>query len=271
MITHIPKLLETLLLQLQATVDCAVLGMSGGADSTLVSILCQKALGPQNVYSLHMPMNENDENTFNARSLKVAHTLGIHALILPIHNPVNELNGLLSKTLGEPLSILNAGNTRSRIRMSALYGLSHALSERFSGKKVRVIGTGNLSEDFIGYDTKGGDALADIFPIGELFKSEVYQLLDHFKNEGLIEESMIDRVPSAGLWAGQTDEEELGASYNDMEKGIRKALKDDWGRTTPLDRFVFERHRIHKHKHEAPLVFPLRKQGSPSFQSVFLD
>ena len=70
------------------------------------------------------------------------------------------------------LTALNKGNARSRARMSVLYGVAHNLSNKFPNKRVRVIGTGNLSEDYIGYDTKGGDALADIFPIGELFKSD---------------------------------------------------------------------------------------------------
>jgi NAD+ synthase len=151
------------------------------------------------------------------------------------------------------------------MRMVALYTVAHELNSHLTNKRVRVIGTGNLSEDFIGYDTKGGDALCDIFPIGELYKSEVYQLAEYFVEQGDIEPYMIDYTPSAGLWDGQTDEEELGFSYNDMEPAIRK-MRSATGKlecTDPLtlstvEKFVYDRHLANKHKHEAPPVIELR-------------
>lgn len=242
---------------LRERMDYAVVGMSGGADSTLVTILCQTALGADRVYSVHMPAVPTDHQTFNKRSLMTADRLGVHRLIVPIHDPVAALTGSLSQTLGATLSPTNAGNARARLRMAILYGVCCHVSETRSGR-CRVVGTGNLSEDFIGYDTKGGDALADIFIIGELFKSEVYQLLEHFRDTGLITEAMIDRVPSAGLWEGQTDESELGFSYNAMETSIRRALNGGVN-SSEIDQFVWNRHLAHKHKHEAPFVVGLRE------------
>jgi NAD+ synthase len=151
--------------------------------------------------------------------------------------------------------------------MSILYSTSHHLSDTLK-KKSRVVGTGNLSEDFIGYETKGGDALADIFPIGELYKSEVYQILEYFVQQGTLNDDLIDRTPSAGLWEGQTDEEEIGYSYNEMEQSIRKLRDQETGLTTKdldmtslseLDKFVQKRHLKNKHKHLAPPVIRLRR------------
>jgi NAD+ synthase len=245
--------------------DVAIIGLSGGADSTLVACLCVKALGKENVYGVHMPYNEIDSSTFNSRSIGLAEHLGIHSIIAPITTIADSITSVVEKSVGS-ISKVNMGNARSRARMTVLYGLAHHLND-ILGKRVRVVGTGNLSEDAIGYDTKGGDALADFFPIGNMFKSQVYKLLDKFRDEGLITESHIDRVPSAGLWDGQTDESELGYSYNEMEpvvasmlanysedpETIKKTLTEE-GHPSPLVNFVINRHFANRHKHLAPKV-----------------
>ena len=113
-----------------------------------------------------------------------------------------------------------------------LYALAGELSYRFGqtlyspgaktektqaiSKRVRVLGTGNASEDLIGYDTKGGDALADLFVIGDLFKSEVYQLAEFYK----VPKSILTAAPSAGLYEGQTDQDELGFGYDELEPAL---------------------------------------------------
>jgi NAD+ synthase len=259
MIKKIPDLIKHITKELTSFTDLAVVGMSGGADSTLVSIICAQALGKDRVHTAHMPAVPFDHHTFNKLSWETAEKLGVHKYLIPIHDITSAFTNTFKETLKKDLSPLNSGNCRARIRMTTLYTLSRHIEET-QNKRVRVIGTGNLSEDFIGYDTKGGDALADIFPIGQLYKSEVYQLLEYFRDQGIIDESMINRIPSAGLWEGQTDEKELGYSYNDMEKSIRKILH---GQLNPsqaqgLDRFVYDRHLAHKHKHEASLVISAR-------------
>jgi len=235
--------------------DIAIIGLSGGADSTLVACLCVKALGRENVYGVHMPYNKTDTDTFNRRSVKVAERLGINSLFVPITDIADSITKTVESVMGS-ISITNSGNARSRARMTILYGIAHHLGDTLN-KRVRVVGTGNLSEDFIGYDTKGGDALADFFPIGNLFKSQVYKMLEKFRDEGIIDEEHIDYTPSAGLWEGQTDEGELGYSYDEMQPVIEAMLAGDSSLNNfnqDLVKFIRNRHTENKHKHEAPKV-----------------
>jgi NAD+ synthase len=234
--------------------DVAVIGLSGGADSTLVACLCVKALGADNVYGVHMPYNKTDIDTFNSRSIRMANKLGINNFVIPITEIADSITKSVESAVG-PISVTNSGNARSRARMTTLYGIAHHLGDTLN-KRVRVVGTGNLSEDFIGYDTKGGDALADFFPIGNLFKSQVYQMLEKFRDEGLIDEDHIDRIPSAGLWEGQTDEGELGYTYDQMQPVIEDILAGKTG-DGDLFNFVMNRHLENKHKHEAPKVLKI--------------
>ena len=230
--------------------DIAVIGLSGGADSTLVAAMCKTALGEENVYGISMPYDEVDSKTFNARSIKLAKYLGINHDMISIYNAVEAISDEHAN-----ISPLNLGNIKSRMRMVNLYTTAGYLQEQNPDKRVRVIGTGNLSEDWIGYDTKGGDALADFFPIGELLKSEVYSLLDYMN----IPENLIDRIPSAGLESGQTDEEDLGYSYNEMAKFVKAEFYGVGITGSEIGDFVRQRHNSNKHKHEAIPVFELRK------------
>lgn len=260
MIKDYEKLIEAITKEIKERTDIAVVGMSGGADSTLVAVLCTLALGKNEVISVHMPYNKTDSATFNDRSLRCALKLGVGVVHAPINDIADHISNAVAQafslTVPSELSVQNQGNSRSRARMNVLYGICHHLGSS-SGKRARVIGTGNLSEDYIGYDTKGGDALCDFFPIGELFKSEVYAFLEYFKAKGLIDETMIDRVPSAGLWEGQTDEGELGISYNEMEPSIRSLLAANEA-MTDIDKRVKQMHETNKHKHEAPPAFKIR-------------
>jgi len=273
MIVDIENLIKKITDEIKTFTDFAVVGLSGGVDSLCVATLSMLALGKENVLAVHMPHNEMDlydDLKFNGNSMRIAKKLDINSVHIPIGAISETLNVFVEKAIQGPLSQVNEGNSRSRTRMCILYALAHQMGDQ--GKRARVMGTGNMSEDFIGYDTKGGDALADIFPIGELFKSEVYQLADYFVEKGYIDADMIDRKPSAGLWDGQTDEEELGYSYNQMEPIIKVYLNDKDRlydkelmtekssilSKTELGEFVLNRHLNNKHKHEAPPVIRLR-------------
>lgn len=266
-IKNVPGLVDRITSEIRAFTDVAVVGLSGGIDSTLVATLCTLALGPNNVFGIHMPYSQKDSATFNSRSKKLAVKLGIRSTEIGIRFIADDIGEAIrdfaefTGTGSSEPSQLNLGNARSRARMTALYGIASHLNESLGGKRARVMGTGNMSEDYIGYDTKGGDALADIFPIGELFKSEVYQLADHFRDIGVLTDDLIDRVPSAGLWDGQTDESELGHSYNSMEPVIKDILAGKPADLlNPLTKFVVDRHNANKHKHLAPPVVSIRSQ-----------
>lgn len=263
MIKDIEGVIKKITDEIKANADVAIIGLSGGADSTLVAILCLDALGYDNVYGIHMPYCTYDKENFNSKSKKLARALDINDMEINIALIADDINCAISQAFQwKNLNKINLGNCRARARMCVLYGVAHELAAtRCKGKWVRVIGTGNLSEDYIGYDTKGGDALADIFPIGQLFKSEVYQLLDYYKDRGIITEDLIDRVPSAGLWEGQTDEGEIGYKYKDMEEPIKYFMSGFFNpqrEVTEIEKFVAKRHQANKHKHEAPKVIELR-------------
>jgi len=256
MIKDIDGLLEHIEVNLQKRMDAAVVGLSGGADSTLVVLLAIRALGKKNVHPLHMPYSMLDEETFNSKSDALASHLGLNwDKTINIKGAVDALTVEFEDF--KRLSIINQGNMRSRMRMIALYTHCCTIGEK-TGKRVRVLGTGNLSEDIIGYDTKGGDALCDYFPIGSLVKSEVYQLLEYFRDQGIITEDMINRTPSAGLWDGQTDEDELGYTYNEMEPYVIDLYRGNFHMDGGIGQFVYERHIANAHKHQAPPVLELR-------------
>ncbi|KKL65757.1 hypothetical protein LCGC14_2151780 [marine sediment metagenome] len=252
MINDKDGLVKKVLSEIQAQTDIAVLGMSGGADSTLVAILSAQALGRENVYAIHMPYDIDDNATFNAKSVEIANHLGINSKKIWIDIAVD----FLSSEVGH-LSQLNMGNTKSRIRMVVLYSMACRLGEE-TGKRVRVVGTDNLSEGYINYFTKHGDGACDFFPIGDLFKSEVYQLLDMFRDEGVITNNMIDRIPSAGLWDSQTDQNEIGYSYDEMEVSIRKLMSEK-PPDTKIDNDVNDMHVNGRHKSELIPIIGLRK------------
>ncbi len=270
----------------------AVVGISGGIDSAVVASVCVGALGPSQVYLVSMPYGETDLKTFNRRSEELAKKLKANHLVINIGFATDALLAVLEKDfVGRLRNIttlhrLTQGNARARMRMAVLYGVAGELSYHFSEqlfspgsevispiqheKRVRVIGTGNASEDLIGYDTKGGDALADLFVIGDLFKSEVYQLAKYYG----VPESIVTAVPSAGLYEGQTDKDELGYTYDQLEpataalhRALRRGIKDE-ELTGNLNEFVdlsqkevefvIGRFKANAHKHRAPAVVLLR-------------
>ncbi len=248
MIEKMEEAVQEMLKFLQNFTDIAVLGLSGGADSTLIAILCLQALGKEKVFPIYMP-DRLHKGLSNDLAPRIADHLG-----LKIENySVKDISDtLINRTVAFQYHIgrdkLIEGNTKARLRMIMLYIRANTLS-LMTEKKVRVIGTGNLDELTLGYFTKHGDGGVDCLPIGNLHKTEVYQMLDYFCKKGLITKDMIDRVPSAGLWDGQTDEGELGFSYKEIEKMLV-------GET--MEASVAERINQNKHKSSMPGTIELR-------------
>lgn len=251
--------------------DLAVVGISGGIDSSVVAGVCVNALGKDKVYLVSMPHDEADLASFNARSTELADQLGAHHHIVSIGAATRALEVSMEEVFeSESLDILTRANIRPRVRMNVLYSICGELGY-VGGERARVMGTGHLSEDLIGYDTKGGDALCDIFILSDLVKSEVYQLAEHYR----VPESIMDAVPSAGLYPDQTDEDELGYSYAALERptlalyrllkqGIPiSAINARHPEFKSIDsdtvKFVVDRYKTHSHKHLAPVTVDVRR------------
>jgi len=177
-----------------------VIGLSGGLDSAVVSAICANHLGPENVKCLIMPSNMNspeDENYAEDH----AKQFGMSVFDAPISCIVDSFYPELPAR--SPLAL---GNIMARIRMTLLYNYA----EHFN---ALVCGTDNQTESDIGYFTKYGDGGVDFNPIGHLYKTQVRQLAKYLG----IDDRIINRPPSAGLWEGQTDEDEIGLSYENLD------------------------------------------------------
>jgi NAD+ synthase len=179
----------------------AVLGLSGGIDSALVAFLAAEALGPENVLAIRMPYRTSSEGSLTDAQL-VIDQLGLPSLTIPI-TPMAE-------PLIEQFPDMNAmrkGNIMARLRMIVLYDQSAA----WGGL---VIGTSNKTEALLGYSTLYGDSAAALQPIEDLYKTQVRQLSRALG----VPSSVLEKPPSADLWEGQTDEGELGYTYEMVDK-----------------------------------------------------
>lgn len=214
-----------------------VLGLSGGVDSSLTAALTKNAVGREKLMCIMMPIDSNPKDVEDA--VKLAETLDLRYLVVDcsnsFHETVNEL-----KRQGITLDALSLSNLKVRIRMTILYayGQTH---------KSLVLGTDNMDENYTGYFTKYGDGAADLLPIVYLTKGEVVRAA---KLKG-VPSYLAERVPSAGLFEGQTDEVEMGVKYKDL---------DDFLLGKEVDPQVKERiehlHRISEHK-RAPIPTPV--------------
>ena len=180
----------------------ALLGLSGGVDSALVAELAARALGPENVLGLALPYKDSAPESLQLGK-EAAHHAGIPIEVLDItaiaeaHASAGEL-GQKDKT--------RFGNILARIRMVALY-------DRSAKEGALVLGTSNKTELLLGYGTIHGDMASAINPIGDLYKSQVWSLSKYLG----VPDGIVRRPPTADLWEGQTDEEELGFTYPEVD------------------------------------------------------
>jgi NAD+ synthase len=207
-----------------------VFGLSGGIDSAVVGALCREAVGGK-ALGLLMPINSLRQDMDDARL--VAEHFGIASQLVSLEPAF----GALLASLPEDASAqqrrnLALANLKPRLRMVTLYYYANALN-------YLVVGTGNRSELAVGYFTKFGDGASDILPIGNLVKRQVRELARLLG----VPQPVIDKPPSAGLWAGQTDEGEMGITYQQL---------DDFLLTGRADRaaasLIATRARLSEHK-----------------------
>jgi len=178
-----------------------VIGLSGGIDSAVVAFLAVTALGKDNVHGYILPSSTNADE--DARfGIEVATELGFSYETISIEPILTAYKmALLNMTTHHAI-----GNLKARIRMSILYAEANSLGGI-------VLGTGNKTECMIGYYTKYGDGGVDLLPIADLYKHEVRAMA----KELCVPQNIIDKKPTAGLWEGQYDEDEIGMNYDTLD------------------------------------------------------
>jgi NAD+ synthase len=197
-----------------------VLGLSGGLDSSVTAVLCKQAF-PDTTLGLILPCGSRNEDVAHAKL--VAAEFGIATKELNLSHVFTVLLALLEEqayddvTKGSSDSNIAVANLKPRLRMICLY--------YFANKhNYLVVGTGNKSEITIGYFTKYGDGAVDILPLGDVLKTKERALAEALG----IPQEIIEKIPSAGLWEGQTDEAEIGMSYADLDSAIVALERGDF-------------------------------------------
>jgi len=223
----------------------AVVGVSGGIDSSLSCYLAAEALGPENVLALRMPYESSSPGSLEHAQM-VIDALGVRADTISITDMVQPLFERFPEA-----DQIRRGNVMARARMIILYDQSEA----FDGL---VVGTGNKTEILLGYTTLFGDAASALNPLGDLYKTQVRQLA---RAMGL-PQVIIDKPPSADLWIGQTDEGELGFTYAEVDQLLyllvdqRYSLEDcvEAGFAEPFVRAVIDLIRVNHFKLMPPIA-----------------
>ncbi|WGI36288.1 NAD(+) synthase [Mesomycoplasma lagogenitalium] len=220
----------------KANMKGVIVGLSGGIDSSLVAVIAKKAF-PNNSLGVILPINsmKNDKDDIK----KLVSKFEIESIEINLKSTYDML--LSQIPLNDKLAI---ANIKPRLRMTTLYALAQE-------KKYLVLGTDNFSEMFLGYFTKYGDGGVDLLPIVQLTKYQVRQL----SKELNIPESIISKVPTAGLWDGQSDEQELGFTYDDFDQ----YLKDKSKLSEKIINLIEKQHKITEHK-RSPLPRPKKPE-----------
>lgn len=232
--------------------DGGVVGLSGGIDSTTVAYLCKYAFDnvPEKklkLYGVIMPSEANDVDD-EKDGLRVAESLGIKSIVIPIEALANAF----VSEIPEINTKFHRGNLYAELRAIILSRIAAA-------KNCRIMGTGNWDEDYVlGYFTKRGDGAVDNNILGNLPKRLVRELAKHLG----VESDLVNRISTAGLWEGQTDEGELGYDYEQSEnvqRGIDQGFTPEKVREiTGYDKWIIDdvilRHRTTEHKRKVPPV-----------------
>lgn len=215
-----------------------VVGLSGGIDSAVTFSLAIKALGKDNITALILPEKglTKQENIDQARNL--AQKEGVRYEVIDITSFLVDY-----KNIPWTQNRIAKMNLKARIRMCILYNFANT-------HNALVLGTSNKSEIMIGYGTKYGDLAADVEVIGSLYKNEVYALAKELE----IPHYFLDNPPSAELEHTQTDEEELGITYEKLDEILKEIEEGKEDKLNPIVQMVLEKIRFNKHKTEMPFI-----------------
>ncbi|WP_305767239.1 NAD(+) synthase [Candidatus Epulonipiscium viviparus] len=220
-----------------AGVAGVVIGISGGKDSAVTTALCVKALGADKVLGVSMPCSSNPADVEHAKM--VAEAFGVELFVVELKDSYEQMKKSISSQVDFELRDIALANIKPRLRMITLYTLAQT-------KNYLVVGTDNLSEMVMGYFTKWGDGAYDINPLSDLTVKEVLE----FGKELGVPKVILTKAPSAGLWEGQTDEKEMGVTYNEIEEYIKT------GKTNARAQEIIEAANTRtQHKREMPYFF----------------
>ena len=224
----------------------AVLGISGGKDSSVVAALCVEALGKDRVVGVLMPNGEQFD--IDVSRALVEH-LGIRSVVINIHDAFRGMMGQLESALDE-ISPQTVQNLPPRLRMAAVYAVSQSVNGR-------VANTCNLSEDWVGYSTRYGDSVGDFSPLSLLTVQEVKAV---GRALGL-PDLFVEKTPIDGL-CGRTDEDNLGFAYATLDRYIRSGVCEDEAARARIDRL----HRINQFKLQLMPCFQLKQEDASVYE-----
>ena len=222
----------------------AVIGISGGKDSTIVAALCVEALGKDRVFGVMMP---NGIQADIKDSIQVVKALGIPSVTINISGAYSKLMAAVGSGLEDGVSEQTKVNLPPRLRMATLYAVAQSLPNG-----GRVANTCNLSEDYVGYSTKFGDSAGDFSPLANLMVHEVRQI----GYELPVPRELVDKTPADGL-CGKTDEDNLGFTYAQLDDYI---VNGTCG-IPPIDHAIWMMHQRNLHKLRPMPAFGEHEQG----------
>ncbi|MFO7741700.1 MAG: NAD+ synthase [Anaerolineae bacterium] len=229
-----------------AGADGFVLGLSGGIDSATAAALAVRAVGPHSVLGAMLPCHSEPIDTRLAQ--EVADVFSMPTVTVNLDHAFDALTESLPPTEHQ----LAAANVKPRLRMTALYYLAQT-------NNYLVLGASNKTELLVGYFTKYGDGGADLLPMGDLYKTEVWKLA---RDLGVPQE-IVERPPSAGLWPDQTDEQEMGITYEELDRVLMAIASRDTAGIAPATLAKVERMIASSaHKRAMPPIFR-RSSGRP--------
>lgn len=235
----------------ESGVDGVVIGVSGGVDSAVITSIAVRALGPEKINAFFYPsLTTPSDDLGDVKEL--CSILGVKLTIIDIQNIIQSFSDAIGKP--EDNDALEWMNLKPRIRQSIWYFFANKLD-------CLVCGSSNKSELMIGYYTKFGDGAADILPIGDVYKTHVYQLAEFLE----LPEKFLEKSPSAGLFEGQTDESEIGMTYTKLDSilfGLELFRTDEEiadRLVIPISEVKKVRSMIYKseHKRRGPIIFKL--------------